>query len=102
MLNANVGKKAMIPLSTSSSASDKIAHQARETAKAASFTPHASTAAPASKEKGRGRPKSTGPKSKLKGIYFDAVVFKELEDMQEKGQNVSKYVNRLVRQALSI
>jgi hypothetical protein len=99
MLNPNVGKKALIPINTASK-TDKMAQQAMESAKSASFSPPVS---PGPKTgQGRGRHKSTGPKTIMKGIYFDPEVYQALTSMQQKGQNVSKFVNRIARQALTL
>jgi hypothetical protein len=108
MVNPNTGKKAQIPINTASSIppasrSDKMVSQALESAKSASFAP---SPVPADRSaavgQGRGRRKSLSQKTIMKGIYFDPAVLKALLEMQEKGQNVSKFVNRLVRQALAI
>ncbi|MDD5673643.1 MAG: hypothetical protein PHC61_05750 [Chitinivibrionales bacterium] len=107
MLNPNAGKKAMIPINTASSAShsqtDKMAHQALESAKSASFAPPAtSTTRSTTSGQGRGRRKSTSQKTIMKGVYFEPAVYQALVEMQDKGQNVSKFINRLVRQSLTI
>lgn len=106
MLNPNAGKKAMIPINTAGSAgssqTDKMAHQALESAKSASFAPPAAAAAGHTAGKGRGRKKSTSQKTMMKGVYFEPAVYQALVEMQDKGQNVSKFINRLVRQSLAI
>jgi hypothetical protein len=38
----------------------------------------------------------------MKGVYFEPAVYEALLEMQEKGQNVSKFINRIVRQSLAI
>jgi hypothetical protein len=104
MVNPNAGKKAMIPINTAggsaSSQADKMTHQALESAKSASFAPAASSGHTAGQ--GRGRKKSTSQKTMMKGVYFEPAVYQALVEMQDKGQNVSKFINRLVRQSLAI
>jgi hypothetical protein len=105
MVNPNTGKRAQIPINTaanvSSSQSDKMAQQALESAKAASFAPPA-TPSGRTAGQGRGRRKSTTQKTIMKGVYFEPAVYQALGEMQEKGQNVSKFINRLVRQSLAL
>jgi hypothetical protein len=101
MLNPNTGKKALIPISTASSVSqDKMAQQAIESAKSASFAPPSSPAITTGK--GRGRRKSSGHKTIMKGVYFEPAVYQALMELQDKGQNISKFINRIVRQSLAI
>jgi hypothetical protein len=106
MVNPNAGKKAMIPINTAggtgSSQADKMAHQALESAKSASFAPPPAASGGHTPGKGRGRKKSTSQKTIMKGVYFEPAVYQALVEMQDKGQNVSKFINRLVRQSLAI
>lgn len=102
MINPNVGKKAQIPLNTTKNItknpSDKMLSQAMQSAKSASFTPPTAQPQTAKKPKiRRGRKPSSGPKTILKGVYFEPAVYDKLIEMQEEGQNVSKYINRIVR-----
>jgi len=101
MVNPNTGKKAQIPLNTSasvmSSQTNKMVSQAMESAKSASFTQQTTVSG-----QSRGRRKSTSQKTIMKGVYFEPVVYNALVEMQDKGQNVSKFINRLVRQSLTI
>jgi hypothetical protein len=105
MVNPNTGKKAQIPINTAasvaSSQTNKMTLQAMESAKSASFAPP-TTAPTHSVGQGRGRRKSTAQKTIMKGVYFEPAVYQALVEMQEKGQNVSKFINRLVRQSLTI
>jgi len=107
MVNPNTGKKAQIPINTAVSVApsqtDKMTLQALESAKAATFTPPVSslTRSPATGQR-RVRRKSTGQKTIMKGVYFDPAVYQALVEMQDKGQNVSKFINRLVRQSLTV
>ena len=105
MVNPNAGKKAMIPINTAGGAAasqtDKMAHQALESAKSASFAPPAASSGRTAGQ-GRGRKKSTSQKTMMKGVYFEPAVYQALVEMQDKGQNVSKFINRLVRQSLAI
>ena len=107
MVNANTGKKVQIPLHTAPAAaspSDKMLSQAIESAKSASFAPPAPPA-PAAKRSARvsrRKPSDPAKKTIMKGVYFDPAVYNALLDMQEKGQNVSKFINRIVRQSLAI
>jgi len=105
MVNPNTGKKAQIPINTSasviSSQTNKMAHQAIESAKSASFDPPAAASTHTTGQ-GRGRRKSNGQKTIMKGVYFEPAVYQALVEMQEKGQNVSKFINRLVRQSLAL
>lgn len=41
-------------------------------------------------------------KTIMKGVYFEPAVYDALLEMQDKGQNVSKFINRIVRQYLVI
>lgn len=75
--------------------------RARESVKWASFSP-ASTPSPHKAGQGRGRRASSRQKTIMKGVYFEPAVYNALLEMQEKGQNVSKFVNRLVRQSLAV
>jgi hypothetical protein len=103
MTNPNAGKKALIPINTAAvapSQADKMTSQALESAKSASFAPAASSAHTVGQ--GRGRRKSAGQKTIMKGVYFEPAVYKALGEMQEKGQNVSKFINRLVRENLTV
>lgn len=106
MLNPNAGKKAQIPINTAhsgpSSQSNKMAMQAMESAKSASFAPPAATTTSRAAGQGRGRKKSTSQKTIMKGVYFEPAVYEALVEMQDKGQNVSKFINRLVRQSLAV
>ena len=107
-MNLNAGKKPLIPINTAgstpaapSSAVSKMTAQARESAKSASF-PTISAPSPHKAGQGRGRRASSRQKTIMKGVYFDPAVYEALLEMQDKGQNVSKFVNRLVRQSLAI
>jgi hypothetical protein len=109
MNNPNTGKRAQIPINTAASVSpssntDKMALQAMNSAKSASFAPAAAPAAASLPVVGQGknRRKSTSPKTIMKGVYFEPAVYQALVEMQEKGQNISKFINRLVRQNLAI
>ena len=106
MINQNAGKKAQISINTAAvapSPTDKMAHQARESAKAASFVPlAASSSGRNTVGQGRGRRKSASQKTIMKGVYFEPAVYQALIEMQDKGQNISKFINRLVRQSLAI
>jgi hypothetical protein len=109
-MNQNAGKKPLIPINTAAAAStatlapspvDKMTAQAQESAKTASF---ASSSAPSARHvgQGRGRRQSTSQKTIMKGVYFEPAVYSALIEMQDKGQNISKFINRLVRQSLTI
>lgn len=107
-MNLNAGKKPLIPINTSGSASaapssavSKMTAQARESAKSASFP---ALSAPSPRNAGQGRSRRPSPRQKtiMKGVYFEPAVYNALLEMQEKGQNVSKFVNRIVRQSLAI
>jgi hypothetical protein len=105
MNNPNAGKRAQIPINTAASViipsqSDKMTLQAQESAKSASFSPAATAGRTAGQ--GRGRKKSTGQKTIMKGVYFEPAVYAALIEMQDKGQNISKFINRLVRQSLAL
>lgn len=106
MVNPNTGKKALIPINTAASVSsshiDKMTLQAMESAKSASFAPSTAPAANRTVGQGRGRRKSTSQKTIMKGVYFEPAVYQALAEMQEKGQNISKFINRLVRQSLAV
>jgi len=104
MTNPNAGKKALIPINTAAvapSQADKMTSQALKSAESASFAPAAASSAHTVGQ-GRGRRKSTGQKTIMKGVYFEPAVYKALGEMQEKGQNVSKFINRLVRENLTV
>jgi hypothetical protein len=108
-MNMNAGKKPLIPISTAAAAStpalspsiDKMTAQAKESAKSASFV-SASAPIPRHAGHGRGRRHSSSQKTILKGVYFEPAVHQALIEMQDKGQNVSKFINRLVRQSLTL
>jgi hypothetical protein len=110
MLNANAGKKIQIPLNTApavpaaTSPADKMLSQAMESARSASFAPPAAPAPAPVRPAGVSRRKPADPAKKtiMKGVYFEPAVYNALLVMQEKGQNVSKFINQLVRQSLAI
>ncbi|MFP4365178.1 MAG: hypothetical protein ACLFR1_15050 [Spirochaetia bacterium] len=105
MINPNVGKKFQIPLNTAKNSapaaapSDKMLSQAMQSAKSASFSsPKAQPQnKPVEKKNVREKTQSSAPKNILKGVYFEPAVYEILMEMQEEGQNVSKYINRIVR-----
>jgi hypothetical protein len=115
-MNQNAGNKPAIPLNSSrapqSSPSativDRISSQASAAAATATLAspsrppahPVASTAYASTQRKRRYAPATT--KRVLKGIYFDTPVLDALRAMQSRGENVSLFVNDLVRRSLSL
>jgi hypothetical protein len=123
-MNANAGKKPAIPLNINraasqpdSSATAKIMEQAQHSASTALFnkpavdTPPAPLApsipAPAqeptisSMRRRRGR-RPAATETILKGIYFEKSVYDTLMQIQDRGYNVSRLVNRIVSKHLPI
>ena len=111
MMNKNANQKFSIPLNSagtkpasSTPAPTKMFKQAQDNASAAIFTPpqaHTPLTTP-QKNKKVGRPKSTKPKAIPKTVYFSATIFKALEEMKNKGRNVSTYLDNLVGQNLGL
>lgn len=121
-MNANAGKKPAIPLNINraasqpdSSATAKIMEQAQHSASAALFTKPAVEASPAPLEplvptqeptisslrRRRGR-RPAATETILKGIYFEKSVYDTLMQIQDRGYNVSRLVNRIVSKHLPI
>jgi len=105
MLNPNIGKKFQIPPKTPADSNpvasqptltNKMLSQASEAAKSAGLPTRATSG-----RRGR-RPTPTTQKTIIKAVYFEPPVHQALINMQVQGQNVSKYINRLVKQALAM
>ena len=116
-MNQNTGKAPMIPIGTAgtpvapavtspSVEKIKVAASRQAAAAAQTATFHTPTPAPparsAAAHSGPGRPRSNIAPTRLKGVYFDPSVYDALLTLQKRGQNVSKYINNIVRQSLAI
>ena len=114
-MNQNTGKAPLIPIGTAGkpvtpavapSSVEKISAAATKQAAAAAQTATFTTPPPSPTAKathaGPGRPRANTTPTKLKGVYFDPPVYDALVALQKRGQNVSKYINNVVRQALAV
>jgi hypothetical protein len=88
-MNEKAGHKVQIPLGTLS----KGALQAQNEANTAQFV---------SSDHPSPKPQKETTKTVMKGIYFEPVVLNRLLELQKDGQNVSKLVNKVVKQHLGL